>query len=284
LWKNVVLRAVPDGPTEADREQAILALTAWMEREQQTTAPDSVLLAPDGDALLRAARYLTSEGILLLGPHGWSFLHQTFFDYVYAKRFVEGGKRLGEALLAGDQGLAARPQLVQILTYLRGSNPVAYVRELGMLLNAGNLRLHLRDLLLRWFGSLAQPSAAEWDIVRRMLIDPAKRPVILGVMGGNADWFTHLKGQVIEGLLRQQDEILDTQVIPYLTSLVNVAQADVIRLLEPYAERGDQWTRRLHYVLEHIGKWQSDEAVRLFETQFHARRHLNSFASDVRIN
>lgn len=281
LWQNVVLKPIPDGPQEADRVQAIMTLAACMEREQQTTAPNAVLLTPDTKHLFPAAQYLASEGILLPGRDQWSFLHQTFYDYVYAKQFVESGKRLSERLLQGEQGLSARPQLVQILTYLRGSNPTAYAREIQALFDAGDLRFHLRDLLLRWFGSLAQPTETEWAIVRRMLINPAKRPVILSGMAGNGDWFVYLKEQAIGDLLHQSDEVLDTQIIPYLASLLNVAQADVIRLLEPYAERGDQWTCRLHYVLQSIREWKSDEAVDLFEKQFHALSRRNSFSSDI---
>jgi len=40
----------------------------------------------------------------------------------FAKRFVEEDKCLYDAVLAGDQGLSARPQIVQVLAYLRGTD------------------------------------------------------------------------------------------------------------------------------------------------------------------
>ena len=37
------------------------------------------------------------------------------------------------------------------------------------------MRYHLRDLLTRWFGSLAEPTDGEWSLAYRTLLDPATR-------------------------------------------------------------------------------------------------------------
>ncbi|MFL6227833.1 MAG: hypothetical protein ACJ741_03530 [Pyrinomonadaceae bacterium] len=119
LWRTVVRKAVDGAPPAPQREHVLSLLTDYMNREQRTSAPQSVL---SDSTLNDAASWLASEGILVPSRAEWSFLHQTFFDYCYAKGFVERGDSLSETVLREDQGLFARPQIVQVLGYLRGVN------------------------------------------------------------------------------------------------------------------------------------------------------------------
>jgi hypothetical protein len=80
--------------------------------------------------LEQAVLWLASQGILLSDSNEWSFLHQTFFDYCYARRFVESGRSLAGAILESDQGLSVRPLLVQVLSYHRAGDPRKYLAEL----------------------------------------------------------------------------------------------------------------------------------------------------------
>lgn len=204
-------------------------------------------------------------GILVPGATEWSFLHQTFFDYCYAKRFVEKGKSLSETVLGGDQGLLARPQLLHVLSYLRGSGDGAYLKEVQSLLRDGGLRVHLKLLLLGWFGSLGAPTDDEWLLARRMIADPAIRGRFLVAMQGNRGWFARMKEEQIQNLLAEAEEVIDSQVVPYLTSMVDVEQAVAVELVGPLAERGKRWERRVRLMLARIRDWNAVEAVRLFE-------------------
>ena len=198
----------------AHREQVLHLLTDAMNRCRRTSAPQSIFSEPEARHLDAAVQWLASQRILF--PTGaqsglvlmhteWCFLHQTFFDYCYAKRFVERGERLYENIRDGEQGLFSRPQVIQVLSYLRGSAPAAYLRELSLLLNASEsetaLRFHLRDHVMRWFGSLPSPTDDEWLIARRMLVNPARRARVLTVMQGNSGWFARLKGMLEQTIL-----------------------------------------------------------------------------------
>lgn len=268
LWRNVIRKAAPQAPPVADREEAIVALTEFMHRAQRTSAPQSIFSAAHNKHLDPAVTWLASEGILIPSGNEWNFLHQTFFDYSYAKGFAEGGGNLHEAVSTGEQGLFARPQVIQVLGYLRGSNATAYLRELRNLLKDSRLRFHLRDLVLRWFGSLANPSDAEWLIARQMLANASQRAQLMAVMGGNRGWFERLKGDYIQDLLAGDEQTIDSLAMPYLTSMVGVAQDEVIRLIRPYLGRNAQWTRRVRNVLSSIRQWSTIEAAALFEQVF----------------
>lgn len=265
LWRDVVFASTPGSPRVSERAEVLRLLTDNMNRKQRTSAPRSIFTRPATEYLEPAVRWLASVGILVPSATGWSFLHQTFFDYCYARRFVEEGESLSETILDGDQGLLARPQLVQVLSYLRGSDDDAYLSELQKLLRAGGLRVHLKLLLLRWFGSLSAPTDDEWLLARRMLADPAIRGKFLAAAQGNPGWFARMKGGQIRTLLSEEDEVVDSEIIPYLASVIDVEQAAVVEHIRPLAERDKRWHRRVRYLLARITDWNTLEAVRIFE-------------------
>src|SRR5205085_12014867 len=148
----------------------------------------------------------------------------------------------------------ARPQIIHVLAYLRGTDPDAYARELSRLLNAtpSELRFHLRDHVLRWFGSLPDPIDHEWLIARRMLADPKRRAGVLGATQGNIGWFNRLKETLEHSLATQPDEALDQETVPFLSSMLDAAQAEVITMLRPYRGRSEQWDRRIRRLIRGV--------------------------------
>lgn len=265
LWQEVVLVADPEAPPAHEREQVLRLMTDYMDCERRTSAPQSIFARPDVRHLERARGWLTSAGIIVQSGAGWSFLHQTFFDYCYARHFVDGGRSLSETILADDQGLFARPQLVQVLAYLRGSGSPAFLSELDVLFRAQGLRFHLKELLFGWFGALADPTDDEWLLARRLLVGPATRPRMLKAMGGNPGWFARLKGRPIKDLLTLDDGALDAEVVPYIVSMVNLEQEAVAGLLRPFLSRSERWNVRVRWALERIRDWHALAAFELFE-------------------
>jgi hypothetical protein len=265
LWREVVLAPHPESPPVHEREQVLRLMTDYMDREQRTSVPQSVFSRPDAQHLDEATRWLGSAGILMPTDTGWSFLHQTFFDYCYARQFVDAGRSLSESILAGDQGLFARPQLLQVLAYLRGSGSPTYLRELNLLFRAEGLRFHLKELLFGWFGALADPTDDEWLLARRMLADPATRPKLLKAMQANPGWFARLRGHPMQDLLAEDDEVLDAEVLPYLISMVDLKQEEVVSLLRPFLGWSDRWNNRVRWALARIRDWHTLAAVELFE-------------------
>lgn len=275
LWQNVVRKTDPSTPSVSDREMVLRMVADEMNRLQRTTVSQSVL-SNQPPELERAAQWLASQGILV--PSGsqtrtvqvsldWTFLHQTFFDYCYAKDFVERAKSLFQTIRDGDQGLFARPQLIHVLAYLRGTDSVTYVRELSSLLNASasEIRFHLRNHVLRWFGSVSEPTEDEWLIAQRMLVDRNRRPFLLGAAQANAGWFNRFKPMLELSLKFDDDEKLDKETIPFLCSMVNFQQADVVGMLRPYRGKSELWDRRIKNLTGSIRAWKTDEAIQLFE-------------------
>jgi hypothetical protein len=265
LWTDVISKPLTEGPPINDRVKAIKLITDHMHREQTPSAPQSVWLEA---RLEEAANWLASEGIFLGLGTEWTFLHQTFFDYCYARFFVESGDSISQTILSGNQGLNARPQLLHVLSYLRSTNAQVYLRELHTILSASGLRTHLLDLTMRWFGGLSDPTDEELLLARRLFRTSALRVRLLHAMNGNVGWFNRLRASVIDGMLLQDEATLDTEVIPYLASMLDTAQSDVIQLVRPFLGRSDRWNQRVGWMLDRIRTWTSQEAVQLFEDWF----------------
>ena len=262
IWQHMVLRQEVGSPALSERVEVINKLVEFMDANKRIIAPHSLLQTNESLHLEKAVNWLASRGILVSGKSSWSFLHQTFFDYCYARRFVESGEDIVSTTLISAQGIFERPKLIQIMSYLRDFEHPRYIKALRRLLEADNLRFHLYDLLLRWFGALSNPTEDEWYIAREILRDDSRFPHLLLAMHGNLEWFNHLKLYIPRWLENENRGIV---TLGYLRSMIDIAQSESVALLEPFLGKSDEWNERIAMSIFHIRKWQTDDAVQLFE-------------------
>ncbi|MGB5050439.1 MAG: hypothetical protein WBO46_15955 [Caldilineaceae bacterium] len=274
IWQNVILKQEVAGPPLAERVEVLSQLTRYMDRQQRTSAPQAVLQTATTVHLQRAVNWLASAGILLDSGTEWTFLHQTFFDYCYARQFVDNGGDIVSVILESGQGIFERPKLIQVIAYLRGSDSHRYTRALQQFFNSPELRFHLYDLLLRWFGSQPNPTDDEWLIASQILGSDTKRWQMLDTMYGNVGWFARLCPR-IEEWLSSGNEAEINRALSYLTSLVEIAQAETVAILRPYIERGDEWCQRIRTVLSRIQSWHTEDAIKLYEKIIYKQPVLN---------
>ena len=256
LWQKRIEAIPPDTPAPAERIATIYRLVQAMQGSRQLTVPVGVLDEHPG-----VANYLERVGFIRRERANWLFFHQTLFDYCYARRFVAQRRSLSQEILSGPQGLFERSQMVQVLAYLRGADEPAYRRELTALLFADDLRIHLRLLLIGWFGSLPDPTADELRIARRLMRDTDDRARFLQAAGGNEDWFEMLNNEVLPPLLHADDMELDRVVIPYLSTLIQRRTDAVLSHLCPYLGQSEAWDAHIAFCLSRMDTWQSDQAL-----------------------
>jgi hypothetical protein len=116
--------------------------------------------------------YALSQKLLVPGAEGQlQFFHQSFFDYLYARQFVEKDQRIGDLLQARSQGFFIRSSVRQVLTYLRAVEPRAYLVQLEDLLTTSTYyRYHIRLLACQQFAQLPDPSTTEQHFARRVVL------------------------------------------------------------------------------------------------------------------
>jgi len=114
--------------------------------------------------------YLSTEGIISYSAdRKIQFIHQSFFDYAYARTFIENGKKITKSLYPQHQGLFVRSRTKQVLTYLRELNPEEYIEELDSII-FGDYRFHLKLMLLNNLGFYPDPKKQEQEWVQNRLI------------------------------------------------------------------------------------------------------------------
>ena len=121
-------------------------------------------------------RYLLTNDLLIESRNRQiQFFHQTLFDYVYARRFLEKGKSLLDELKGQHQGLFIRASVKSILMFLREQKPKEYLRTLDQLLyrqednGLSTFRFHLKSLVLQTLTNFDIPSPSELDFISRKI-------------------------------------------------------------------------------------------------------------------
>jgi hypothetical protein len=143
--------------------EVIDQLVGHMSEQQVVRAPCELVDKWEADA-----EAMASSNVLVRDGRSYAFFHETFFDYVFARRFIAQGRSL-RGLLAGDQLLFRRAQVRQVLTHERESDFTHYISDLAYLIDDETVRFHIKDLVLAWLGGISGPSDAEWDLICPLL-------------------------------------------------------------------------------------------------------------------
>lgn len=143
--------------------------------------------------------YLLHSELLLKTPSGQlQFFHQTMFDYVYARRFVENGHDLLDAIRGKHQGLFIRSSVKSIISFLRASNPKMYISTLVHIIGDCDddgifeFRYHLRSLVLSTMVYFEKPIPEELDFInRRCFADEEHFSILLDSIHNDV-WFVNI--------------------------------------------------------------------------------------------
>lgn len=196
LWEKYIC----DLPEEKiDRNKLIECLDAMVNRmynQQELT----VHIALFESKYVREINYLLGSEILKRTPNGLvQFFHQTMFDYVYARRFIENGRNLLDELKGQHQGLFIRSSVKSIIMFLRSYNPKEYKKTIVHLLydvdEQGNqlYRFHIRSLVLTTMAYFEKPIEVELRLIETRLLDDQQHLIVLMDAIHNTTWFKSIK-------------------------------------------------------------------------------------------
>ncbi len=267
LWRYVVCKDDSRAPKTASRERVLQLIAERMDLKQEVSVPKSFIISINDEELTASAQWLASQAILIPDKNNWNLLHQTFFDYCYAKNFVESGASLYETVKTGEQGLFVRSQILQVLNYWRGVSQADYLRELHSFLNSTEIRFHLRDHVLRWFGALPTPTEEEWLIAQRFLRS-ADGERLQWFMRGNVGWFKYLKPGFVRALDSGDDAKIDGEVFPFLAYIFDREPNSIIEMLRPFLDRSEVWNKRIRSLFWNVKDWHKVQ-IEFFEEVFY---------------
>lgn len=183
------------------------------------------------DAHFTQIQALAATGLLRLdhGPGRVEFRHQTLYEFVRARSFLEESGSLTETVRAQQSSLRIRPQLWHALGYFRGASPEDYGIEIGRLWTA-DLRPHLKMLLIEFLGRQTVPLTAEKRLVEQSIADKWFLPRFIGAAIGSPGWFSVLAPTHLPGLMSLPDQQAQV-LLPLLRQALHFDVDTVIELV-----------------------------------------------------
>lgn len=226
---------------------------------------------------LAFVKELVAAGLLRMeeGMGRIGFRHQTLYEFVRARSFLNAQGGLTNTVLAGQNSLRIRPQLWHALGYLRDVAPDNYQDELYRLW-ASDLRPHLRMLIIEFLGRQTTPFGCEVRLALQNFDDPWFQCRFLNVVVGSPGWFAQLTPGHLPMLMTRP--ILEAAVVqPILGQAMSFSSQEVMALVDihwlPHPVRDEQswqvlvmgvvppqdiaWVKRLETILSrtNLNSW-----------------------------
>ena len=229
----------------------IYTLCDYMSENQRLSAPKARV-----DRYGKTAELMASEHILVSDGQQYSFFHEGFFDYAFARRFESGDEKLLKFLDSRDreqQQLFRRAQVRQILVYERDAERDRYLADLKALLTSSNIRFHIKKVVFALLAALDNPTQEEWEIIDP-LIDNQTDSITQQVwqtLCSSVHWFQLLDslGLIEQWLSNESDERIEQTLI--LLSIMQTQIPDrVAELVEPFIGVSEAWDNRLNYFIQ----------------------------------
>jgi hypothetical protein len=229
--------------------QVMDALCDYMSERQTLSAPEVIL-----DEYATDAGAMVSDHVLTWEGGRYSFFHESFFDYVFARRFAACGRRLLPFLLKGEQHLFRRAQVRQILLHEREQDRDLYLEDLSALLSEERVRYHLKSAIFAMLGDLAEPTVEEWHIVSRALEDTAHQLYfeVWSLLHRSPAWFklADSLGLIERWLSDEGQEQRVDKTVMLLRSTQRSLPDRVADLLEPRLGLSAAWNKRVAFVMQ----------------------------------
>lgn len=198
-------------------------------------------------AHLHTIKVMASASVVRIDDGEVQYFHEAFFDYAFARSFLNAGRDLVQWLIDDDQHLFRRSQVRQVLAFLRRhpSERATYLGTLRRLLEVSGIRPHVKILVLDWLRSLPDPSEAEWQIVEQL--EPTLADHIWRAVANSPAWFDLLDrtGRWVSWLETGNEKTDRAAALLSLPDVLDSRTERVIALFTSHRDASMEWRRRL---------------------------------------
>ena len=268
FWKQKILDNTLDKELQKSTIELIDKIIVEMDSSKKIEVPKLYFEDDYPDAIY----FLKSNHILLEQDNKFTFFHQTFYDYIFAKEFVKSRKSLFEYISNSDQSIEIRERIKQIVEFLRATEPEKYLSQSGEILYSENIRFHIKLLIISYLGNIDNPSEDEFTFLHQLFEEEEKFLQYFLESWISIAW---LKYFYQAGYFTK--EYLETYNLKYRPQVFINKDTDlVLEILENYPEI-DSKNEAITLALSHLEVWDS-RAFKLF-----LNNHKN-LKEDKRVN
>ena len=165
LWKIKITNVKEVHMLETERiKETLFLIAAEMYRHQKISVKEASF-----ETFATELKYLKSEQIINSQRGELQFFHQSFYDYVFARQFVETRSSVLSYIHQENQSILARAALKMILNYLREIDPQSYDRQVSVLLKNKKIRFHVHHLIITTVAVIDKPSIAEKKLLQSVI-------------------------------------------------------------------------------------------------------------------
>jgi hypothetical protein len=210
---------------------------------------------------------LETNNLLIINDKNIQFFHQTFFDYVFARSFVEDDKnRLTQVLRdKSKQNLFVRSAVRYVLAYLRDYDKHLYCEEIETFLSQSEqFRFHLQILAIEQLARLVDPNDDELKLVEKWILPNNVFKGVFSEYVNNVAWFRLLEDYFLNQLKVDSKNIgILYDVLPRVVKLDSDLVFDFIeKLVQEKLVDSDS----LLFLLEQVKFYESDRIFDIFDS------------------
>ncbi|MBB2151633.1 NACHT domain-containing protein [Pedobacter gandavensis] len=201
---------------------------------------------------------------------GLQFFHQTFYEFAFAKHFVDSDSDLRQFLSTQHQGIYIRSVVKLVTDYLREKDNHLYTVIIRELLNDSHTRFHIQSLLITGFNHIPFPSKGEKAILTQIILPQKKYGDLFFNTVSSQGWYTFLLESgllyqtVIEGCQQtDQDQKLNWVINIVSRHFLN-QQEPSIKFLQSLPDLMGA-NNVIAWVLYDIKDWRDERLLPMFE-------------------
>ncbi|MCD8179644.1 MAG: hypothetical protein LUE98_20485 [Tannerellaceae bacterium] len=164
LWKQLV----NSGDVRIDGEkisQLLFKIMDVLYKQQSISAP----LGNLEEKYPVELSFLKSKGIIKDISGSVQFFHQTFYEYVFSRYFVETNKDLISYIRKYNCSFLVRLTVKMVMSNLSATNHPEYIRVLRFVICNHSVRFHLKSLVISILANVENPSMEEQNFFKQII-------------------------------------------------------------------------------------------------------------------
>ncbi|MFD2938470.1 hypothetical protein [Flavobacterium notoginsengisoli] len=225
------------------------------------------------DNYLSELNYLESERLIKKDTRQIQFFHQTFYDFIFAKRFVEKNSSIIKYIKQQHQSILIRSAVKMIINYLREYSPKIYLAQLENIFKDDEIFFHIKHMCYCWVLFQESPFEEEAELISDLAGSSIEYRILYFENAQDDAWFLSAQKK---GLLTQpRGEAAEIQINFGTKGFDEYQTNSMVSFLHRYISKNAEGAWDLLYKLDNTAVKQSllfylqdcpaDNYLKLFE-------------------